>query len=54
MKLNCPECKNDVDLASNPEPKSDDVLECNHCGITLLVTGTEGGQVQTEITDEGK
>jgi hypothetical protein len=30
------------------------VIECNHCGMTLLVKAIEGGQVKTEIVDEGK
>lgn len=30
------------------------VIECNHCGITLLITKISGGNVATEIVDEGK
>ena len=53
MKLVCPECKNEVELAA--DVAADQILECNHCGITLQVTGiAEDGMVSVEITDEGK
>jgi len=54
MKLICPECKNDVDTALYPNLAKDQVVECNMCGITLLVTSIEGEKVVTEIVDEGK
>jgi len=54
MKLICPECKNDVDLSSYPNLASDQVIECNICGISLIVTRIEGGEVVAEIVDEGK
>ena len=38
MHLNCPECKNDVDLSGFSNLESDQVIECNTCGISLLVT----------------
>ena len=54
MKLNCPECKNDVDLSPYPNLEKDQVIECNICGITLLVTDIVGEEVKTEVVDEGK
>jgi ribosomal protein S27E len=54
MKLTCPECKNDVDLTNYTNLQKDQIVECNMCGITLLVTDTEGEDVKTEIVDEGK
>ena len=53
MKLVCPECKNEVDLAPYADLAKDQVVECNVCGISLLVTEV-GDEVQTEIVDEGK
>ena len=50
----CPECKNPVDLSRYPNLAAGMVIECNHCGMTLLVKDTANGQVQTEIVDEGK
>ena len=54
MHLTCPECKNEVDLSVYPNLMKDQVMECNVCGISLLVTEISGRQVKTEITDEGK
>lgn len=54
MKLVCPECKNDVDLSAYPNLQKDQTLECNTCGISLLVTDINGEEVKTEIVDEGK
>jgi ribosomal protein S27E len=54
MKLVCPECKNDVDLTSYPDVKPDHVVECDKCGITLMVTAVNGSALETEIVDEGK
>ncbi len=54
MKLVCPECKNEVDLSRYPDLAVDNVIECDICGITLLVTKIEGNEVTTEIVDEGK
>lgn len=54
MKLVCPECKNEVDLSAYPSLAVDQVIECNICGISLLVTRIKGEEVETEIVDEGK
>lgn len=54
MHLACPECKNDVDLSSYTNLAKDQVIECAMCGITLLVTDIQGGEVTAEVTDEGK
>lgn len=53
-KLLCPECKNEVDLTKYPNLAVDSVVECNVCGITLLVTEMSGEQVTAEVVDEGK
>ena len=50
----CPECKNPIDLAAYPNMAEGMVIECNHCGMTLLVKSIESGAVKTEIVDEGK
>lgn len=50
----CPECKNTIDLAKYPSVETGMVIECNHCGMTLLVKSSENGQIETEIVDEGK
>jgi len=50
----CPECKNTIDLSRYPSVKSGMVIECNHCGMTLLVKEIVNGDVKTEIVDEGK
>lgn len=54
MQLICPECKNSVDVSQYPNLKADDVIECNVCGITLLVKSVEGEIAQAEVVDEGK
>jgi len=54
MKAICPECKNEIDLARYSSIKQGMVIECNHCGITLLVKNIENDVVSTEIVDEGK
>lgn len=54
MKLICPECKNEVDLSNYPDLNVDTVIECNFCGINLVVTNIDGENVETEIVDEGK
>lgn len=54
MKLNCIECKNDVDLSSYPNLAKDQVIECNHCGISLLVVDVVNGVGTAEVVDEGK
>lgn len=54
MKSICPECKNDVDLSRYPSVREGMVIECNHCGITLLAKKIDGENLYTEIIDEGK
>ncbi|MEK7084001.1 MAG: hypothetical protein AAB932_02115 [Patescibacteria group bacterium] len=54
MHLTCPECKNDVDLSSYPHCARDTVVECQTCGMSLLMTKVEGDEAQAEIVDEGK
>jgi lysine biosynthesis protein LysW len=54
MKLTCPECKNEVDLSIYPNLAKGDVVECDKCGITLMVTNIDGDEVAVEIVDEGK
>jgi DNA-directed RNA polymerase subunit RPC12/RpoP len=50
----CPECKNQIDLTPYPNIAAGMVIECNHCGMTLLVKKIENGSIETEIVDEGK
>mgnify|MGYP003393533223 CR=1 FL=1 len=50
----CPECKNEVALSAYPTLAPENVIECNVCGISLLVTKIADGKVETEIADEGK
>ncbi|MDE1975242.1 MAG: hypothetical protein KGI49_01890 [Patescibacteria group bacterium] len=50
----CPECKNTVDLSRYPNLAVGMVIECNHCGMTLLVKNLANGIVETDIVDEGK
>lgn len=53
--LICPECKNSVDLSRYPNVAPGMVIECNHCGMTLLVKEIESsGNIKTDIVDEGK
>lgn len=54
MQLTCPECKNKVDLSSYPNLAVEQVIECNICGISLLVIAMDGEEIQTEVVDEGK
>jgi ribosomal protein S27E len=54
MRLVCPECKNDVDLSAYPQLAVEQVIECDLCGISLLVTSITGDTVMAEIVDEGK
>lgn len=54
MHLTCPECKNDVNLSAYTNLAKDQVIECDVCGITLLVTAVNGQAVEAEVTDEGK
>lgn len=51
----CPECKNTIDLSKYPNSAPGMVIECNFCGMTLLVKEIEqSGNVKTVIVDEGK
>lgn len=54
MKLICPECKNLVDLKRYPHLAPADIVECNHCGITLGIENIAGDEATAEIVDEGK
>lgn len=55
MKLVCPECKNDVNLSPYPQLAKDHVIECDICGITLMVQAiAENGAVTAQVIDEGK
>ena len=54
-KLTCPECKNDVNLDAYQPIKPEQTIECNHCGIMLMVLDVSPeGDIKVEITDEGK
>ncbi len=54
MKLICPECKNEVDLSVYPSAEVGHVVECNHCGITLMLIGRGDDNFTAEVVDEGK
>lgn len=54
MKLICPECKNAVDLSSYGDLAAQQTIECDTCGINLLVTDISGDMVAVTIVDEGK
>jgi len=54
MKLTCPECKNEVDLAAYSQVQPNQIVECQMCGMTLLVMSIDGDVVNVEIVDEGK
>ena len=54
MKSICLECKNEIDLSRYPSVREGMIIECNHCGITLLAKKIEGETLVTEIVDEGK
>ncbi|MFA6426915.1 MAG: hypothetical protein WCW16_00505 [Candidatus Magasanikbacteria bacterium] len=54
MKLVCPECKNEVNLSQYPNLEVNQVIECDVCGITLLIKAIDGDKVETEVVDEGK
>ena len=54
MSLECIECKNDIDLSAYPDLAKDSVIECQMCGITLVVTKHDGEVIETDIVDEGK
>jgi len=52
--LICPECKNTVDLSRYPNLAPGMIVECDHCGMTLLVKAIKDGKVEAEIVDESK
>ena len=54
MKLVCPECKNDIELAQYPNLKAKDIIECNMCGITLMAEESADGSWLAQVVDEGK
>lgn len=54
LTCTCPECKNMIALSRYPSVKPGMVIECDHCGMTLLVKEIANGDVKTEIVDEGK
>jgi hypothetical protein len=41
-------------LVNYPNLEVENVIECDMCGITLMVTDMEGENVVVEIVDEGK
>ena len=53
-KAICPECKNDIDLSKYPNISKGIIIECNHCGMTLMIKDISGGIISTDIVDEGK
>jgi uncharacterized paraquat-inducible protein A len=54
MEFICPECKNNVDTTSFPNLAKNQVVECNRCGITLMVTNIANGKAEVEVVDEMK
>ncbi|MEK7644326.1 MAG: hypothetical protein AAB390_03435 [Patescibacteria group bacterium] len=54
MRLVCPECKNEVNLARYPQLAPADVIECDVCGISLGIENIADGEVTAEVVDEGK
>lgn len=52
--LICPECKNEVSLSSYPNLDVGHIVECDVCGITLQIKSIDGGNIETEVVDEGK
>lgn len=50
----CPECKNSIDLSKYPNIAVGMIIECNHCGMTLVIKDIVNGNINTEIVDEGK
>jgi lysine biosynthesis protein LysW len=54
MKLTCPECQNEVNLTSYINLAVGNVVECDVCGITLMINKMDGDAVGAEVVDEGK
>lgn len=51
----CPECKNPIDFSRYPDLKVGMIVECDTCGMTLLVKAIgDAGAVELDIVDEGK
>jgi len=46
--------QNTINLSRYPNLMVGMVIECDHCGMTLLVKEIKGASVITEIVDEGK
>jgi len=51
MKLVCPECKNEVNLSSYPNLAVGNIIECDVCGITLLVNEINGDTITCEVAE---
>ena len=54
MKVVCPECKNEVDFSAYSNLAVGNIIECNVCGITLLVNKMDANEIVCEVVDEGK
>ncbi|HUD03911.1 MAG TPA: hypothetical protein VMR73_00255 [Candidatus Paceibacterota bacterium] len=54
MTCTCPECKNEIDLSRYPNVAKTHAIECNTCGILLVVKDIKDNKLITEIIDEGK
>jgi transcription elongation factor Elf1 len=54
MRLTCPECQNSVNTSTYINIAIGNVIECDVCGITLMVNKIEGDAVTAEVVDEGK
>ncbi len=54
MQLTCPECQNQVNLSPYVNLAVGNVVECDVCGITLLINAINGETVTAEVVDEGK
>lgn len=50
----CPECKNTINLSRYPNITKGMVIECDHCGMTLLIKDIVNNNIETEIIDAGK
>lgn len=54
MTLICPECKNEVNLSNYPDLKEENVVECDMCGINLIINKINDENIEAEVVDEGK
>ncbi len=50
----CPECKNQIDFKKFDQIKEGIIVECNTCGMTLLIKSIKGNVAELDIVDEGK